>query len=258
MMKLLSHITVLGIGIAIGLTLSSGRRPYDRNVVSNIPGAETGVKAEVIPLTSPHHLEKSVPTADDAQVVRGSTPKDEFERTIGSGDFEGASAALREMAREPNNSVDVLEGRGRLFVRQRKWNDAKEALQQCLESYPKSQSCLVDMASTELQVGSKDEQSKAVYACLLVTPNDLQCRNMAAIVKMSQGKYGEAVQIYERLIQDNGSYGVRFDEAMLNWQLGLALEGAGKLKDASENFYKACRKNFPDACKKYEDIRSKL
>ena len=60
------------------------------------------------------------------------------------------------------------------------------------------------------------------------------------------------------MIQDNGSYGVRFDEAMLNWQLGIALEGAHGTRDAAESFYKACHANFPGSCQRYEEVRAKL
>jgi hypothetical protein len=109
-----------------------------------------------------------------------------------------------------------------------------------------------------MQVGTKDEQKRAISACLAAIPDDPSCRNLSAMTLMSDGRYGEAVSIYERLIRDNGGHGMRFPEDVLFWQYGLALEGAGRRKDASESYYRACRKGFKDACDKYEALKSNL
>ena len=79
-----------------------------------------------------------------------------------------------------------------------------------------------------------------------------------ANVKMNQGRHAEAVSIYERLLRENGSYGVRYDEWLLDWQLGLALEGAGQASEALNHFEKACRSQHVDSCTKAEELRARL
>lgn len=186
------------------------------------------------------------------------TQVEEFESYINQDDLDGGASVLQRMEAASKHSKQFLESKSRLLVRQRDWEEAKIVLKQCLEAYPRSKACLVDLSSTELQIGSKEDQEKAISACLSQAPKDPQCRNMLAILKMNQGKFGDAVSVYRQLISDNGSYGIRFDEGMLNWQLALALEGAGNLPDALSYFDKACRNNFEASCKKYEEVRAKL
>jgi len=185
------------------------------------------------------------PNVDDIEYQ-----KDQFDQIFNQDKFSEAALILDQIEKKWPNSSQYLEGRSRLLVRTREWEKAKDVLKECLSSFPQSKSCLVDLASTEMQIGSKEEQEAAIADCTAKMPNELQCKNMLAILKMNQGKYNEAVLIYQQLIRENGSYGIRFPEAMLNWQLGIALEGAGRVAEAQTYFHRACQENWPGACEK--------
>jgi len=140
------------------------------------------------------------------------TSKEAFDIAISKKDFNAAMNAIRDM-QTSNRTRDYLESHGRFLFLTGKFDEAKVALKECLNTVPDSHSCLIDMANTELQIGTKGEQTQAVNSCLAVRPNDPQCRNLEGMAKMNQGKYSDAIAIYQRLLKENGSYGIRFEEA---------------------------------------------
>ncbi|NJM09673.1 MAG: tetratricopeptide repeat protein [Bdellovibrionaceae bacterium] len=180
--------------------------------------------------------------------------REDFENQMNQGNFSGANAVLLDMQKADSKSQIFLESQGRYLVRRRDYTLAREALKQCLTAFPKSKSCLVDLASTELQIGTKEEQAEAIRQCLSVVPNDPQCRNMSGINLINSGNYNEAIKVYEELLKDNGNYGFRFDNGMLNWQMALALDGVGRSDEALEHFEQSCRQSFSEACKKLEEL----
>lgn len=255
MVKSLSYIGVLAVGVCIGYFLKPQLAPQ----IELVPVEKL---AESQQKTSPNLneiLEKAEPVPSPGKDVteQNFSLKEEFETSMNAEDFDKASATLRRMEVQSPQSKDFLDSQSRFLVRTRKWEEAKVALKECLTYFPKSTSCLIDMLSTELQIGTKEEQSNAAAACVLEMPKDPQCLNMLAITKMNQGKYSEAVVIYQQLKNQNGSYGFRFSVSMLDWQLGLALEGAGRRQEAADSFYLACKKDYAQACEKYEELRQK-
>lgn len=271
MKQAVSYLLTFALGTSLGLWIgkSSDKAPTSfPSHVKTSPAQELRTTTQ-----SPSISEASSPSAPLQGTTKSQTShlaekssghsdihtqREEFENFMNQDELDGAASALRRMEATSSYSQQFLESKSRLLVRQRDWEDAKVALKKCLEAYPSSKACLVDLSSTELQIGSKEEQEKAISSCLAQSPNDPQCRNMLAILKMNQGKYGDAVSVYRQLIKDNGSFGVRFDDGMLNWQLAISLEGAGNLPEAVTYFDKACRNNFRSACKKYEEVRAKL
>lgn len=268
--SLLTHLLAGCIGAAVAMGLSSKWRskPDPGPMAPEPPGIELSQKtpgttlsentSSSRPTSPPQAKSRFVDTEFQITETRPKLPKEDFQSALNNNDFEAARDALQEMEKQGARSRDVLESTGRLLTQERKWDEAKAALKECVTAYPKSHECWIDLPSVELHIGTKEEQSKAVGSCLAIFPNDPQCRNMSAIVSMNHGRHSEAVSIYQKLIQDNGSYGVRFDEPMLHWQLGIALEGAGRLKEASESFDRACRGNFPGACARYEETLGKI
>jgi len=247
-MKILSHVVVLALGFGLGLWVSRGSvqpsAPSSEST-SAVPAPESSEDrpAEALASSSP---ETSAP---DLLVM-----KEDFENQMNQGSMRQAILIVQEMEKADSQAQIFLESQSRLLMRQREFDQAKVALKKCVANYPQSKSCLVDLASAELQVGSKEEQAAAIRQCLDVAPSDPQCRNMSALNFMNFGDYNAAIQIYQDLLRDNGSYGFRFMNGMLDWQLALALEGVGRQDDALEHFEKACQQNYADACNKLEDL----
>jgi tetratricopeptide (TPR) repeat protein len=253
----------LGIGIGVWLTSHSTELAASKQDQSHAPRGTVQTPSSFATSSSPQHdsanRDAGSQSATSASRREGiNSLKEEFDNLLGHDDLDGASSILARMETNFSQSLEYLESKSRLLVRQRNWEEAKAVLEQCVSSYPASKTCLIDLSSTVLSIGSKEEQDKAITSCLNLSPNDLECRNMQAILRMNQGKYVDAVAIYRQLLKDNGSFGVRFEDSMLNWQLGIALEGAGDLREAMSYFEKACRSNYPSSCKKSEDLRTQL
>lgn len=262
-MKYASYLLVLFLGVGIGYSIapkSSTVNSPDNHLSPDLaksnskrPELQNQKQASLQGSTNQPHADNLV-TPSKYELAA----KDRFDEAMVQNDFDKAWAAVREMELKSNTSEEFLENSSRLLVRTRKWDDAKKSLQQCLSSFPGNRSCLIDMASTELQVGSKEEMTAAVESCLNRFPNEPQCHNMSAIAKMNSGNFAEAVTIYENLLKNNGSFGIRYPAAMLHSQLGFALEGAGRKREAAEQFYRACREDDSPSCDKYEQLRRKI
>jgi tetratricopeptide (TPR) repeat protein len=184
--------------------------------------------------------------------------QEEFWEEFNRGESTRAREKVEQMGRLAPTSVEYQESLTRWLVRNRDYQEARTALQTCLQLFPKSQSCLLDRADVELSIGDTDSQLHAIQRCLEVWPNHPLCLNDLAIANMHRGQYEAAVEIYQRLPSLNGRYGIRIGQELLQSQLGYALEGSGRIREAWEEFDRACRSNFSDSCSKADDLKAKL
>lgn len=258
-MKIMSYLLVFLTGLGLGLWFG---KESNQSTEKKTETAQNKIDDTITAATTATSSNRGKNELSVVRVSSDASPsqiikfddllflQDKFAQIFNEQKFSEAAALLDQMEQKWPKSFQYLEGRSRLLVRTRGWERAKQLLKQCRSLFPQSKSCLIDLASTELQIGSINEQQLAILDCTSQFPIDPQCRNMLAILRMNQGKYSEAVSIYQQMIKDNGSYGFRFDEGMLNWQLGLALEGAGQNDEAEIYFQKACQSNWPGSCEK--------
>ena len=192
--------------------------------------------------------------ADRLKTLRG-----EFMSANGSQDSRTQVEILDKMQKISPKSREFLESQSRSLVEARNLDKALPFLNECVTLFPDSETCLVDRADVLGTKGTKDEQALALDACLKIHPQNMLCRNMIGILRMNQGKFPEAVTIYESLIHDNGNFGVRFSQYLLDAQIAFAFEGAGRINEALEAFEKSCASGRNEgACQSARSLREKL
>ena len=136
---------------------------------------------------------------------------DEFWKEFNEDNFEAARAAVERMGQISKAGKEFIEGSTRILMRTGVYENAKPALKHCLQLYPTSKSCRVVLVDAELSAGTRTEQMDAAHNCLKVSPANPHCLNDLAIIRMHEGKFSDAVTIYQKLIETNGSYGMRFN-----------------------------------------------
>jgi tetratricopeptide (TPR) repeat protein len=247
---LISHLMVLAAGFLLGIlvvrhseTTLKVAEPAAAPVETEAPETPAAPEPE-IGTTEPQ------PAADVALLKMRS----DYEEQIRKGEQRQALLILQELEKKAPKSQIYMEMNSDYQIYTRDWQAAAAAANACVAAFPKSRLCFRNLATAELQDGSTDEQAAAVQSCLALEPNDPQCRNMLGMVQMNGGDFNGAVTTYEKLIRDNGSYGTRFDDDHLEWQLGLALEGAGRREEALDHLENACRRNNNQACEKIEEL----
>lgn len=252
-MKTLRYFIVLIVGFAFGRIYQS-KENY-KITPSTLSAQET--KAKLLLDTTP----SSEKTTDQKITVQATSSqeqqpddvvsmKERFEQIYFKKNLSEAAILLDQMQQKWPQSSQYLEARSRLLVRTRDWEKAKEVLKECVNLYPNSKSCLLDLASTELQIGSKEEQQGVIMNCNAKLPQNPECQNMLGLLRINQGRFLEAAAIYKQLIENNGSYGIRFNDGMLHSQLAIALDGAGRHDEAKIYFQKACQRNWANACER--------
>ena len=178
-MKILSYLIVLIVGVALGMFYQSkqdGKTITQAGVVqdskTSINVAANSEKAMNPPmaLSGKSSSEKK---ADDPVSM-----KEQFDEIYTKQKFSEAAVLLDQMQKQWPQSSQYLEARSRLLVRTRDWEKAKEVLKECVSLYPSSKSCLLDLASAELQIGSKEEQQTAIMNCNARLQNNPECQNM--------------------------------------------------------------------------------
>lgn len=255
---LITHSLCLAVGLAIGIYLT---RPSSNVTVSPTPATEGDSNpstTDSAPARNSTTANGVVNTGRAAQADGDDTAliqmQSDYNEQIRKGESRQALLILQEMEKKAPHSRLYLETNSDYQVYAKDWPASVAAAAKCVAAFPASRACFRNRATAELQTGSKEDQAAAVDACLALEPNDPQCRNMKGMVFMNAGEYPSAIALYQKLIHDNGSYGVRFDDDHLEWQLGLALEGAGRRDEAVDHMENACRRNNNQACKKIEEL----
>ncbi len=195
----------------------------------------------------------STSPAPNANAALEKMRADYYEQ-IGKGESRQALLILQDMEKKAPGSQIYLETSSDYFIYVKDWTAAAAASKKCTEVFPSSRPCYRNLGNASLQSGTKEDQLTAADNCLALEPNDPQCRNIKGLALMNSGDYPGAVIYFKELIDDNGNYGVRFPEDMLEWHLGLALEGAGKRDEAIDHMENACRRNNNQACNKIEEL----
>lgn len=253
--QIITHLGCVALGLAAGIYLSSGSSP---NMEVTEPQS-TAVTA----VPGPDNSNPGNPIANSTTATTNNEPvdpvliklRDDYAVQIQQGESRQALLILQDMEKKFPNSQIYAESNSDYQVFIKDWQNAAIAAKNCTAKFPKSRPCFRNLATAEmLDGGSTEEQSAAVEACLALEPNDPQCRNMKGQVQMNSGDFQSAIAVYEKLIQDNGSFGMRFNDDHLEYHLGLALEGAGRQEEAIEHLENACRRNNNAACKKIEEI----
>lgn len=250
-MKWTSHLLTLALGIAFGITWAN--RPGQTSK------APKPVQQQDEPAPAPTELQATVPVSEPAkptiQPVIKAAPESDVAAAIANDDILAATKLVQDLEKSSPNSEAALEGRASLLGRMNDWKNAKTTLQRCLELHPESTPCLRALTQAEMNVGTEEDQEKAVINCLNVAPNDPECKGAKVTLRMNQEDYDEAVSILEELNRDNGRYGARVPQESLDWQMALTLEEAGRESEAASYFDRACRANVADACRRIEMMK---
>lgn len=254
-MKFLSYLIVLIIGFVFGSFYQSNKEnksipsaevAQDSNTATNVAANPGMAINQPVAVQSNSLPEKK---ADDPVSM-----KEQFDQIYQKQNFSQAAVFLDQMQKQWPQSLQYLEARSRLLSRTRDWEKAKEVLKECVSLYPSSKSCLLDLASAELQIGSKEEQEVAITACNARLQNNPECQNMLGHLRINQGRFAEAADIFRQLIKNNGSFGIRFDEGMLYGQLAIAVENGGKHSEALKYYQKACQLNWENSCERLQNL----
>ncbi len=258
-MTLLKYFSILVVGLIIGWSFAKRQSP---EIV--LPVVQTPLQSLPTPtaISSVQVQKPQASTLAQKPVQAEHSNLDalvkNFWSELNNNELPKAKALVDEIGQISKDSKEYNEAITRFLIRSGDSESAVPALNHCLELYPKSKSCLTDLSSIEMQVGTRDEQLKAAQNCLAIFPESPHCLNDLAIGRMHEGHFPKAVSIYEELMKSNGSYGFRFNIEMLHAQLGYALEGAGRISEAAEQFDTACRSHWQGACAKLEDLRQKF
>ncbi len=123
----------------------------------------------------------------------------------------------------------------------------------CSKIHPKKQSCIRAAATFVFQaLEDKEDQLIEINSCLDNIPGDVVCLNMLGVYSMQNNQFEKAVEVYEILVRDNSSNGIRLSLKILHAQLGHAYEGVGRNEDAKESFNEACRLGNRSICNMLE------
>ncbi len=273
-MKIVKYFLILIIGVGIGFSFNRKKTVENENVLES----EVATATTESPIVVSHETVVDIQNKKDADLKSPNSKQsepvvqkvenksifqmsEEFDQRMNEDNLEKAQSVLVSMEKKEPRSRYFQEANGRYLVRTREFEMAKSALQECLKLYSKSKSCLIDMASVEAQIGTKEEKEKSARVCLSAVPGDPQCGNLLGMAKMNQGHYNEAITIYEQLLKSNGDGNFRFAESLLESQLAYALEGANRYDEALRHFEKICLRHpddFADACRQAETLRLKL
>ena len=252
-----SHLIFLAIGAAAGF---AGARYHGPDPTFHPRKSETlsRASADFFSPSPARGSDRPAGNAADDSVSSASSvatiPAEAFDHALYANDFARARELLLDQERRAGRIPAFLEENARLLVRERKWDDARPALAECLTANPRSMPCLLDRSTVEIINGTVEDKVRAATDCLRVDPHEAACWNNAAMARMSQGRFDDAIDIYERLLRENGNYGTRFEPSHLHWQLGVALEGARRFPEAIANYRMACNDDYAEACRKVEDL----
>lgn len=250
----ISHLLSLAAGLALGIYLTKNNAPAGVHE-SSLPETKAvgGTTAAPKTVTGPVVEASAAPatTSFDPALLK---LREDYDEQIRKGEQRQALLILQEMEKSAPKSQIYLETSSDYQTFARDWQTAASVSKACVAAFPQSRNCYRNWATAELSEGSTEEQATAVDGCLKLEPNDPMCRNMLGMVQMNGGDYPSAIATYERLIRENGSFGTRFTEDHLEWQLGLALEGAGRREEAIDHLENACRRNMNQACRKIEEL----
>jgi|GEM_PF-6058871 len=249
----ISHFGFLAVGLCLGLYLARITTPevtvvneHTHSTDEFAPAvAATAIGGSSAPSTA-------APAAGlDSKLIN---LRQSFDEQLNKSEMRQALLILQEMEKAAPNSKIYFETNGEYLMANRDWDTLKASSKKCIAAFPQSRVCLRHLANAELQIGSKEDQLATVNACLAIEPNDPECRNLSGMALMNSGDFSGAVAVYEKLIRDNGSYGLRFPEDMLEYQLGLALDSAGRREEAIDHMENACRRNNQRACDQIEEL----
>lgn len=238
----------------LGAQNGTSAEPSVRAKIDSIPSASSTTGPEPLPSQIMALRKNKGKTTPDIKDLRR-----EFLSANSSQDTRAETELLDQMEKIDSKSREFLESKTRFMVESRELDRAMPYSNECVRLFPDSMTCLVDRADALITKGTKEEEQAALDACLKVDPRSMPCRNMLAILRMNQNSFADAVVIYEGLIRDNGDFGFRFPQWLLDSQLGFALEGAGRLNDALRAFEKSCASGQNDsACQAARSLRERL
>ncbi len=202
--------------------------------------------------TGPELAKDDLPSS----VAGAVDPSEEVASTPLETESQGSPVAKEALPKAAApEAQDPLQAKSRVLVQNEQWEEAREAAQACVKKNPQSQSCHEDLVATVFTLGTPEEQEQAVQNCLAATPSSVVCKNDLAVVRMDQGDFAAAVQLYEQLLRENNG---RLPSQLLDWQYANALEGAGKLAEAKVLFDRACEAKYTGACERAEELEQEL
>lgn len=260
-MKVLSHVIALAIGFGLGLFVTRQSAPPPEPVVAESKTPEASSPANPSPPSTASMASPSAPDANPQPVPTTSSTavdvsrlKADFDKYIAKDDLQSAYRLLVEMQKADPRGQAYLESQGVYLKARGDLNSARAAFKTCLASYAQSHTCMVQLADLELEIGSEADQSEAVRQCMAFNPSDPQCKNLSARLSLQKGDYNSAITMYQELLRNEGIDRFRFNPGVLDWHLGLALEGAGRQPEALTQFEKSCQAGHPRACDKLEEL----
>ncbi len=126
----------------------------------------------------------------------------------------------------------LLDNLGALYTRQRRYDDAVDALQRCLQQSPDNVDAHVNLGQAYAQMGEVQPAEKELRAAVDLAPLDVQARTMLGAYYFARARYRDAAEQFRRSIDS-----VPTSKAYLGE--GLAYLQMGEPEQAESDFKKA-------------------
>jgi len=144
-----------------------------------------------------------------------------------SGDFEKSENAFDEALRLDPNHVKSLVNSSRLFIDQKRYDDAIARLTRAAEVDPESLEVSRLLARTYAEQGNTEEAIAAYQHVLDLNENDAWSQNNLGLLFFETERPGDALPHFTKAVE------LRKDVAMFHNNLGMALEHTGRFKAAA-------------------------
>ncbi len=144
-----------------------------------------------------------------------------------SGDFEKSANAFDEALRLDPNHVKSLVNSSRLFIDQKRYDDAIARLTRAAEIDPESLEVSRLLARTYAEQGNTEQAVTAYQHVLDLNENDAWAQNNLGLLFLETERPADALPHFAKAVE------LRKDVAMFHNNLGMALEHTGRFKAAA-------------------------
>jgi protein O-mannosyl-transferase len=149
------------------------------------------------------------------------------------GDLQSAEKEWVQARKIAPDYPILLDNLGALYTRQRRYDDAVDALQRCIQQSPEDVDAHVDLGQAYAQMGEAQPAEKELRAAVDLAPLNIQARTMLGEYYFALGRYREAAEQFRRSIDSIPTSKAYLGEGLAYLQMGEPEQAESDFKKAA-------------------------